>query len=106
MNPTTTTPPAIRLAALVFSALFLTSPLSTPDSRADDKKQEGDDKKEHKQEEMTPIEPKVKICHNGHTITVSLAAVSAHLKHGDTLGECKEKDDDKEKGKGKEKDKD
>jgi hypothetical protein len=31
---------------------------------------------------------KVKICHNGHTICVSLNAVQAHLDHGDNLGDC------------------
>ncbi|HKG71491.1 MAG TPA: hypothetical protein VKA87_06300 [Nitrososphaeraceae archaeon] len=41
---------------------------------------------------------KVTICHippgnpdNAHTIRVSENAVDAHLAHGDTLGECKEK---------------
>jgi len=41
---------------------------------------------------------KVTICHippgnpdNAHTIRVSENAVDAHLDHGDTLGECKEK---------------
>ena len=31
---------------------------------------------------------KVKMCHNGHTITVGQPAVKAHLKHGDTMGPC------------------
>lgn len=31
---------------------------------------------------------KVKICHKGNTITVSQAALPAHLAHGDTLGKC------------------
>lgn len=31
---------------------------------------------------------KVSICHNGHTICVSVNAVKAHLEHGDKLGEC------------------
>lgn len=31
---------------------------------------------------------KVCICHNGHTIQVSVNALEAHLRHGDTLGEC------------------
>jgi hypothetical protein len=31
---------------------------------------------------------KVTICHKGHTLTVSKSALSAHLKHGDTLGPC------------------
>jgi outer membrane biosynthesis protein TonB len=30
----------------------------------------------------------VTICHNGHTITVDDSALHAHVKHGDTLGEC------------------
>jgi hypothetical protein len=30
----------------------------------------------------------VDVCHNGHTITVSINALSAHLKHGDCIGEC------------------
>jgi hypothetical protein len=31
---------------------------------------------------------KIAICHNGHTIYVSKNAVSAHLAHGDCIGEC------------------
>ena len=31
---------------------------------------------------------KVTICHNGHTISVSTNAVSAHLRHGDECGVC------------------
>ena len=34
-------------------------------------------------------QPKVTICHNGHTITVGAPAVDAHQRnHGDTLGAC------------------
>jgi hypothetical protein len=33
---------------------------------------------------------KVKICHKGRTIKVSINALPAHLSHGDTLGECGE----------------
>lgn len=31
---------------------------------------------------------KVTICHNGNTITVSVNSLSAHLAHGDCVGEC------------------
>ena len=31
---------------------------------------------------------KVEICHNGHTICVSVNALKAHLDHGDKLGSC------------------
>jgi uncharacterized repeat protein (TIGR01451 family) len=31
---------------------------------------------------------KVKICHNGETIEVSVNALQAHLNHGDCVGEC------------------
>jgi len=31
---------------------------------------------------------RVPVCHNGHTIYISLNAVDAHLKHGDCLGKC------------------
>src|SRR5262245_46618075 len=31
---------------------------------------------------------KVTLCHKGHTIRVGAPAVSAHLRHGDTLGAC------------------
>ena len=31
---------------------------------------------------------KVTLCHNGHEITVSRNAESAHMNHGDTLGTC------------------
>ena len=33
---------------------------------------------------------KATICHKSRTITVSMSAISAHEKHGDTLGECTE----------------
>ncbi|MDO8492280.1 MAG: hypothetical protein Q7S34_01405 [bacterium] len=31
---------------------------------------------------------KVKICHKGKTLEVAAPAVQAHVKHGDTLGQC------------------
>jgi hypothetical protein len=31
---------------------------------------------------------KICLCHNGHTICIAAPAVPAHLRHGDTLGEC------------------
>jgi hypothetical protein len=31
---------------------------------------------------------KVTICHNGHTISIDRHAAKAHVKHGDTWGEC------------------
>ena len=37
---------------------------------------------------------KVYICHNGHTICVSISAIKAHLDHGDLLGKCDDDDDD------------
>jgi len=40
---------------------------------------------------ITPVlagQPKVSICHNGHTITVAARAAQAHLDHGDTMGPC------------------
>jgi len=37
---------------------------------------------------------KVYICHNGHTICVSVNAIKAHLDHGDVLGECDDDDND------------
>ena len=37
---------------------------------------------------------KVYICHNGHTICVSVNAIKAHLDHGDVLGKCDDDDDD------------
>src|SRR5262245_46096013 len=47
------------------------------------------------QKHALAAEPKVVICHvppgnpqNRQTITVGASAVSAHLAHGDTLGEC------------------
>ena len=37
----------------------------------------------------TPVDGKVDICHKGkNTINVSVNAVQAHLKHGDTVGPC------------------
>ena len=33
-------------------------------------------------------QPKVTICHKGHTITISQAALPAHLRQGDTIGAC------------------
>ena len=31
---------------------------------------------------------KVHVCHNGHTIFISVNALKAHLRHGDCVGEC------------------
>jgi len=31
---------------------------------------------------------KITICHKGHTITISINALQAHLNHGDYIGEC------------------
>ena len=31
---------------------------------------------------------KAQVCHKGQTITVSVNAVAAHLRHGDTAGAC------------------
>jgi hypothetical protein len=33
-------------------------------------------------------QPKVTICHKGHTITIAEPALPAHLRHGDTRGAC------------------
>jgi hypothetical protein len=33
-------------------------------------------------------QPRVTICHKGRTITISQAALPAHLRHGDTIGAC------------------
>ncbi|NJN05192.1 MAG: hypothetical protein HC814_00585 [Rhodobacteraceae bacterium] len=41
-----------------------------------------------KKDPVSPNEPKVTICHNGHSITVAQSAVPAHLAHGDTIGPC------------------
>ena len=31
---------------------------------------------------------KVTLCHNGHSITVSMNAQDAHVAHGDSIGPC------------------
>ena len=31
---------------------------------------------------------RVAVCHKGHTIVVAIAALPAHLAHGDTSGPC------------------
>ena len=31
---------------------------------------------------------KVTLCHNGHSITVSMNAQDAHMGHGDSIGPC------------------
>ena len=46
-----------------------------------DKKNDGNKGRDHEQHKVT-------ICHKGHTITISRAALDAHLKHGDVLGPC------------------
>ncbi len=35
-----------------------------------------------------PNNKKVYVCHNGHTICISVNALPAHLAHGDQLGQC------------------
>lgn len=39
---------------------------------------------------MLPASHKVSVCHNGHTICVSVSALDAHLAHGDRIGSCDE----------------
>ena len=35
-----------------------------------------------------PEDGKINICHNGKDASVSVNAIQAHLKHGDTVGPC------------------
>ncbi len=39
-------------------------------------------------DEWVSLRKKIPICHNGHTIYVSINAIQAHLNHGDCLGVC------------------
>lgn len=39
---------------------------------------------------------KVRVCHNGHTISISKNALKAHIRIGDSLGTCGDKADDPE----------
>ena len=32
--------------------------------------------------------PKVVVCHNSNPIEISITAVTAHLAHGDSIGDC------------------
>lgn len=41
-----------------------------------------------KASKATSANEKVLICHNGHTINVSVNALPAHLAHGDQVGAC------------------
>ncbi len=41
---------------------------------------------------------KVMVCHNGHLISVSLNALSAHLAHGDGMISCDGDDEDSDSG--------
>jgi len=34
------------------------------------------------------VSPKVMVCHNGNTITVSEISARKHFLHGDRMGEC------------------
>lgn len=38
--------------------------------------------------EFCDSDKKVSVCHNGHTICISVSALQTHLDHGDTEGEC------------------
>jgi len=39
---------------------------------------------------------KAKVCHDGESIEVSVAALMAHIRHGDTAGECADDSDEDE----------
>ncbi len=41
-----------------------------------------------KDDAVSPVLPKVTLCHKNSTISVAEAAVQSHLAHGDTLGAC------------------
>jgi len=36
-----------------------------------------------------PSDEKVRVCHQGNTISISRSALDAHLGHGDTMGACR-----------------
>ena len=44
--------------------------------------------KESQNENTFQKNEKVTVCHNGHAITISVNALSAHLAHGDVIGDC------------------
>ncbi|MFZ5572803.1 MAG: DUF4382 domain-containing protein [Thermodesulfobacteriota bacterium] len=62
-------------AAVRFDILFGNSEEEDDDSTATDKK-------------------KITICHKGRPITISTSALQAHLKHGDSIGDCGQGQDD------------
>lgn len=41
---------------------------------------------------------KVKVCHNGNTLTIASPALNAHVAHGDTVGKCGDDEDDDDNG--------
>jgi hypothetical protein len=76
---------AVTVALLVPLAVFGGSALARSTSAAS----------EYQYSSTTQYQSRVTICHltgskkhPGHTITISSAAVRAHLKHGDHLGAC------------------
>jgi len=76
---------AVTVALLVPLAVFGGSALARSTSAAS----------EYQYSSTTQYQSRVTICHltgskkhAGHTITISSAAVRAHLKHGDHLGAC------------------
>jgi hypothetical protein len=54
----------------------------------DDDNADKEDNNEEDYEYCNDLHNKVNICHNGHTICVSVNAIQAHLNHGDKLGSC------------------
>jgi hypothetical protein len=76
---------AVTVALLVPLAVFGGSALARSTSAAS----------QYQYSSSTQYQSRVTICHRtgsrkhpGHTITISSAAVQAHLKHGDHLGAC------------------
>jgi len=66
-------------------------------------KDDNDDDDDDKDDDKDNNEKKVYICHEDHTIKVSYNAKPAHLRHGDSIGRCSDKDDDDDDDDGKDK---
>jgi len=94
---------AVTVALLVPLAVFGGSALARSTSAAS----------EYQYSSTTQYQSRVTICHltgskkhPGHTITISSAAVRAHLKHGDHLGACTGTETKKSHGNGNDNDND
>ena len=78
----------VPVTIMNFDDLLEMFTVAVSECREDDHDDDDHDDEDDELEYCNDKETKVYICHNGHTICVSVNAINAHMAHGDTMGEC------------------